>query len=291
VSKKRFFNIVVLVVFIVSATACSGLDFGLHGRDTLKRAKEEGVVTIGFANEKPYAYKDETGKVTGEAVEVARYVFKKMGINKIEPVLVDFGSLIPGLKSGRFDVITAGMYITPTRCKEVVFADPEYKIGEAIAVKKGNPKNLHSYEDIAANPQVRVAVMKGAVEVNYLKKLGVKENQMIIVPDQPSAISALESGRVDTVTMTGPSLRAMMESTGAQDIVEVNDFKQPIVDGKSVLGYGAAAFRKEDKKFRDAFSRELAEMKKSDALLNVLKPFGFTEVNLPDKKADELCKP
>jgi polar amino acid transport system substrate-binding protein len=280
-----------LLVFILSVTACSGLDFGMHGGDTLKRAKEEGVVTIGFANEKPYAYKDETGKVTGEAVEVARYIFKKMGINKIEPVLVDFGSLIPGLKSGRFDVITAGMYITPTRCKEVVFADPEYRIGEAIAVKKGNPKNLHSYEDIVHNPQVKVAVMKGAVEVSYLKKLGVKENQIIIVPDQPSAISALQSGRADAVTMTGPSLRAMMESTGARDIVEVKDFKQPIVDGKSVLGYGAAAFRKEDKKFRDEFSKDLAEMKKSGALLHVLKPFGFTEVNLPDKKADELCRP
>lgn len=290
VSKKRFLNVVILLVFIVSATAC-GLNFGLHGQDTLKRAKEEGVVTIGFANEKPYAYKDETGKVTGEAVEVARSVFKRMGINEIEPVLVDFGSLIPGLKSGRFDVITAGMYITPTRCKEVVFADPEYKIGEAIAVKKGNPKNLHSYKDIAANPKVKVAVMKGAVEVSYLQKSGVKENQIIIVPDQPSAISALESGRVDTITMTGPSLRAMMESTGAQDIEEVKDFKQPIVDEKSVLGYGAAAFRKEDKQFRDAFSRELAEMKKSGALLNVLEPFGFTEENLPDKKAEELCKP
>lgn len=290
-SMKRFLKMVVLLFFIVSVTACSGLDFSVHGPDTLKRAKEEGVVTIGFANEKPYAYKDETGKVTGEAVEVARNIFKKMGINKIEPVLVDFGSLIPGLKSGRFDVITAGMYITPTRCKEVVFANPEYRIGEAIAVKKGNPKNLHSYEDIAANPKVRVAVMKGAVEVSYLKKLGVRDNQIIIVPDQPSAISALEAGRVDTVTMTGPSLRSMMESTGDQNIVEVNDFKQPIVDGKSVLGYGAAVFRKEDKKFRDAFNRELAEMKKSGKLLNVLKPFGFTGVNLPDKTADELCKP
>jgi polar amino acid transport system substrate-binding protein len=291
VSKKSFF-VFVLLVLIVLTTACGGLDFSGHSQDAFKRSKEEGVVTIGFANEKPYAYKDETGKVTGEAVEVARSIFKKMGINKIEPVLVDFGSLIPGLKSGRFDVITAGMYITPARCKEVVFADPEYRIGEAIAVKKGNPKNLHSYEDIAANPQVKVAVMKGAIEVSYLQKLGVKDNQIIIVPDQPSAISALESGRVDTATMTGPSLRAVLESTGAQDIVVVNDFKQPIVDGKSVLGYGAAAFRKEDKKFRDAFNQGLEEMKKSGTLLNVLKPFGFTEDNLPgDKTADELCKP
>ncbi|MBA4494651.1 ectoine/hydroxyectoine ABC transporter substrate-binding protein EhuB [Paenactinomyces guangxiensis] len=282
---------VFVLLLSVSLTACGGLDFGSSMNDTLKRAKEEGVVKVGFANEKPYAYKDESGKVTGEAVEVARTVFENMGINKIEPVLVEFGSLIPGLKSGRFDVITAGMYITPERCKEVAFANPEYTIGEAIAVKKGNPKNLHSYEDIAANPKVKVGVMKGAVEVGYLKKLGVKDNQIVIVPDQPSAISALASGRVDTITMTGPSLRAMIESTGSKNIEEVKDFKEPVIDGKSVRGYGAAAFRKDNEKFRDAFNQELAKMKKSGALLEAIQPFGFNEENLPgDKTAEELCK-
>ncbi|MCI1114069.1 transporter substrate-binding domain-containing protein, partial [Stenotrophomonas maltophilia] len=92
------------------------------------------------------------------------------------------------------DIITAGMYITPERAKEVAFANPEYSIGEALAVKKGNPLKLVSYKDIAANPKAKVAVMSGAIEVEYLEKSGVKKEQMVLVPDQPSAVAALQSG-------------------------------------------------------------------------------------------------
>lgn len=50
--------------------------------------------------------------------------------------LTEFGSLIGGLQAKRFDLITAGMFVNPKRCEAVLFADPEYSIGEAIAVKK-----------------------------------------------------------------------------------------------------------------------------------------------------------
>ena len=37
----------------------------------------------------------------------------------------------------------------------------------------------------------------------------------------------------------------------------VADFQQPVIDGVEVIGYGAAAFRKEDVELRDAFNAEL----------------------------------
>jgi polar amino acid transport system substrate-binding protein len=68
------------------------------------------------------------------------------------------------------------------------------------------------------------------------------------------------------------------------------NFEQPIVEGKSVRGYGATAFRMEDTSFRDAFNAELAKMKQSGELLDILKTFGFTEQELPqDATAAELC--
>ena len=258
---------------------------------TLEKAKREGFVTVGFANEIPYAYSTPDGKLTGEAVEVARAVLKRMGINEMNGVLTEFGSLIPGLKAKRFDIITAGMYITPKRAAEVAFANPEYSIGEAIAVKKGNPKQLRSYKDIAADPSHKIAVMSGAIEIEYLEKTGVKKEQMVLVPDQPSAIAALQAGRADAVTMTGPSLQAVLESVKDPNIERVMDFTQPEIDGKSVRGYGAAAFRKEDEDFVKAYNAELEKLKESGELLEILKPFGFTEQELPgDKTAEELSK-
>lgn len=263
-----------------------------QNENTLEKAQRQGYVSIGFANENPYAYATPDGKLTGEAVEVARVILNNLGIEEMDGFLTEFGSLIPGLQAKRFDIITAGMFINEERSKEVAFANPEYSIGEAIAVAKGNPHNLHSYEDIKDNPEVKVAVMVGAIEIDYLKKVGVADNQIVTVPDQPSAISALQSNRVQAVTMTGPSLQAMLDSTKDPNIERVADFEQPVIDGKSVRGYGAAAFRKEDTAFREAFNAELEKLKESGELLKILEPFGFTEDELPgDMTAEEAAKP
>lgn len=258
---------------------------------TLDKAQRTGSITVGFANERPYAYSTPDGNITGEAVEIARKILSNLGIEQMDGVLTEFGSLIPGLKAERFDLITAGMFITKERSKEVSFANPEYSIGEAIAVAAGNPLNLHSYEDIKANPNAKVAVMVGAIEVGYLEDVGVAESQIVKVPDQPSAISALQSGRVDAITMTGPSLQAMLESAKDTKIERVMDFEQPIIDGVSVRGYGAAVFRHEDDDFREAFNAELKKLKDSGELLEILQRFGFTEQELPgDITTEELLK-
>ena len=92
-----------------------------------------------MANEAPYGYATPDGKLTGEAPEVAKAVLAKMGITQVDGVLTEFGSLIPGLKAGRFDIIAAGMYVNPQRCNEIAFSEPSYGIGQAILVPAGNP--------------------------------------------------------------------------------------------------------------------------------------------------------
>ena len=83
---------------------------------TLEKARQQGYIRVGFANEAPFGYATPDGKLTGEAPEVAKAVLTRMGIAEVDGVLTEFGSLIPGLKAGRFDIIAAGMFITPKRC-------------------------------------------------------------------------------------------------------------------------------------------------------------------------------
>ena len=80
---------------------------------TLEKAKREGYLRVGFANEAPYGFATPDGKLTGESPEVVKAVLKKIGIGEVDGVLTEFGSLIPGLQAGRFDLIAAGMFITP----------------------------------------------------------------------------------------------------------------------------------------------------------------------------------
>jgi polar amino acid transport system substrate-binding protein len=297
---RKFLTSFIAIIMSVSLIGCGSSEdtsgsYGSSGdkpaaeETTLEKVKREGYVTIGFANEIPYAYATPDGKLSGEAVEVARTVLQNMGITEMQGVLTEFGSLIPGLKAKRFDMITAGMYITPERAKEVAFADPEYSIGEGLAVQPGNPLDLHSYQDIIDNPEVKVAVMGGAIEYDYLTKMGISKDQIVIVPDNPAALDAVKSGRADATTMTGPSLQALLDASQDAKVERVMDFEQPVIDGVSVRGYGATAFRPEDQDFVDAFNAELQKLKDSGQLLEIISEFGFTEQELPgDTTAEDL---
>ncbi|WP_106767573.1 ectoine/hydroxyectoine ABC transporter substrate-binding protein EhuB [Paenibacillus faecalis] len=281
---KKAIVLVLCVIMVVSLAACG--DKG----STLEQAIERGYVTVGFANEKPYAYKEASGELTGEAVEIARVILERLGIKEMRGELTEFGSLVAGLQAERFDMITAGMFINPERCSAVLFADPEYSIGEALAVKKGNPLGLGSYADVANDDNAKVAVMTGAVEIGYMEKSGIPSERIIQVPDQASAISALQADRVQAITMTGPSLQAMLDSASDESIERVTDFEQPVIDGESVRSYGATAFRKADTEFQQAYNTELQKMKESGELLEILQQFGFTEEELPgDMTAAALC--
>lgn len=276
---------IMISVILVSLVGCGSTSSSStpapKQETTLEKAKQQGFITVGFANEAPYAYATPEGKLTGEAVEVSRAILQKLGIKEMNGVLTEFGSLIPGLNANRFDMITAGMWINAARAEQVSFANPDYQIGEGIAVKAGNPMNLHSYKDIASNSKVKVGATSGSAEVKELTSAGVADAQIVSVPDQPSALAALQAGRVDVITMSGPALQTVLDTAKDSKIERVTEFTQPVIDGKSIVGYGAAVFRKTDNDFRDAYNKELVEMEKSGELLAIIKPFGFSESNLP----------
>ena len=81
------------------------------------------------------------------------------------------------------------MFINPDRCSAVLFANPEYSIGEAIAVKQGNPLGLGSYEDIANHDQAKVAVMTGAVEIGYMESLAFLRTGLCRSPTRPRPLA------------------------------------------------------------------------------------------------------
>src|SRR5690606_2899360 len=100
------------------------------------------------ANEIPYGYMDLDGKAKGMGPDVAKQVMKQLGIPEIKWVTTNFGSLIPGLRADRYDMVAAEMAVLPQRCKEVLFSEPNSSYGEGLLVAAGNPDNVHTYEDL-----------------------------------------------------------------------------------------------------------------------------------------------
>jgi polar amino acid transport system substrate-binding protein len=253
---------------------------------TLERAKADGFIRIGFANEAPFGYATPDGKLTGEAPEVAKAVLAKMGIPQVDGVLTEFGSLIPGLKAKRFDIIAAGMFINPKRCAEIAFSEPSYGIGQAMLVKKGDPKGIKDYSSIKANPDLKLAVMSGAVEVGYAKDAGIPESQLVMLPDQSSLLQAVQSGRADAASLTALSIADMAKK--GEGVESTTPFGE--VAGKSVKGHGGFGFRKEDKDLYEAFNAELKKFIGSPEHIALVTPLGFGKDYLPNKTTEQLCK-
>jgi polar amino acid transport system substrate-binding protein len=255
-----------------------------HAETTLERIKRTGVVRIGYANEAPFAFTKLDGKVSGESPEIARIIFRKMGIKKVKSVLTEWGALIPGLKANRFDVIAAGMYITPKRAKQVLFTDPHYQLKDTLLVQKGNPKKLHSYADIVKDPALKLAIMAGTAEYQYAIDEGVRKDQILQVPNTIAQFQAVKTKRADAAVGTKLTMKDLARKSRNKLIAIV-----VFIDDPSHIGYGALAFRKDDQDLRDAVNTTLHAWLGSEQHLATVKPFGFDRSNLTDKTAAELA--
>ncbi|WP_435862888.1 ectoine/hydroxyectoine ABC transporter substrate-binding protein EhuB [Streptomyces phaeochromogenes] len=258
---------------------------GKDGGDLLDRLKAQGVVRLGIAGEIPFGYIDKNGKLTGEAPELARVIFKRLGVDSVQPVPTEFGSLIPGLNSQQFDVVAAGMYINAERCEQVIFSDPDYQMLDSFIVRKGNPKNLHDYKDVVES-KAKFATGTGYAEIQYAVDAGYKESDILIVPDQVAGLNAVEAGRVDVFAGTALTTREVVKKSRKTE--STKPFA-PLVDGKPHVDGGGFAFRPTETGLRDAFNVELRKLKESGELFRILQPFGFTKNEMTDMTAKELC--
>ncbi len=171
---------------VQSGVAILALAAGIAGAQalTLDEVKSAGYVQGATANEVPYGYMKEDGSAAGIGPDVAIAVFKKLGLNEVNWTVTPFGTLIPGLKARRFDFAAAEQNISPERCKQVAFSEPNSSYGEGLLVKKGNPKKLTTYADIAKDPSLKVAVVSGANNIDFLRAVGVKDNQIVFIQRQ-----------------------------------------------------------------------------------------------------------
>lgn len=267
------------------AAATDAADSGdSGGGDLLAELQESGTITVGIANEVPYGYQEDDGTVTGEAPEVAKVVLAEMGIDDMEAQVVEFGSLISGLQAGQFDMIAAGMYINAERAEQILFSDPDYCIGESLAVPEGNPLGLSDFESVVNTPEATIAILSGAVEEGYAETAGVPDDQIELYTDVNAQYDDLANGRVDAVTGTSLTIKTQVES---RDGLEMTESFFPLDEnGEEILGCGGFGFRNDNQEFRDAFNEQLNALQEEGALIDVITQFGFAEEDV--ERAQEL---
>lgn len=243
-----------------------------RGDDLLAAGRRAGYLRLGIANEQPFGFMTDDGRPTGQSVEVARAVLAGLGVDEVRGVVTDFPGLIPGLLGGAFDVIAAGIAVTPGRCAQVRFSDPVNCVLQGLAVRGDDDRELGSYDALVAEPGARVGVLVGSVEEGDLAALGLPPERVLALPDPGSLRAALLDGTVDVVALTSVAVRWM--ARGRDGAVRVAGAFA--AHGGSER-FAAFAFRPTDAALAVPFSRDLRRLLRDGTVTELSEPFGFTE--------------
>lgn len=204
----------ILAVVLAVLTIC----FAFVGCSGNKEAEEKKTLTMATNAEfPPYEY-FENNKIVGIDAEVAKAICDKLGYNlKIEHI--EFDSIIPGIKGGKFDFGAAGMTVTPEREKEVSFTT-SYATGiQAIIVTEDS--KIATADDLFKG-DVTIGVQKGTTGDLYCtwdiedKKLGTVERYA----KGADAVMALSSGKVDAVVIDNEPAKVFVEKNEGLKILK-----------------------------------------------------------------------
>lgn len=283
--------VIASIVLAFVLVAVIGIGFQVWRQDdSLAAIQRQGVIRIGYAVENPYAYLNAAGQVTGLDPELARVIANRLGVTNVEWCLTDFGSLIDGLNAEKFDIVAAGMFITPDRQLHVAFSDPTIEVHSGLLVQPGNPHHLHSYLDITRDATARIAVISGSAEDLALKHLGLPARRLLEVPDARSGRMLVDSAQADGLALSAPTLESML----ARQKLSHAQLAQPFLPyGKSAgpcENYVAFAFRKPDRRLRHAWNVQLRQFLGSSDHLRLISRFGLTAADVPGASSRRLSK-
>ncbi|MER8563388.1 transporter substrate-binding domain-containing protein [Mesorhizobium sp. M0578] len=211
-------------------------------------------------------------------------ILKKLGTTKVEPVVTEWGSLIPGLQAGRFDIITGGMFILPERCRSVLFTEPMASGISALLVPKGNPEGLHSYQDVR-DKGLTFVTGAGYDSVKHAQKVGIADDKIMQVAGPAEIVQAVKTGRA--AAAGGLDYLALKNFADKDDSTELADpFTPPVPPG-----YATLAFLPNQQAEVDAFNAVLKDYIGSDEMMASVGKYSYDKAMLPDgTKTAELCK-
>lgn len=244
------------------------------GDGSFERVVKAGTISFGSCNDQPFAFLNpKNGQIEGIDADMLVAIMAKLGIKDRKMVQSEFSGLIPGLLAKRIDVVADAMYITPKRQETIAFSQGWYRYGETLLVKKGNPLNIHSLQDLTKGARAGATV--GTVYMDWLNELTPKGAKAASYAQIADLLQDLRIGRVDAAMLEAPSAGYVLQQNPAMHAAfEIVSDYTPKQTG--VIGSG---FRKEDVDLRQAFDWALSELKKEGKDLEILTKWGLTEPN------------
>ncbi|MDL2237022.1 basic amino acid ABC transporter substrate-binding protein [Christensenellaceae bacterium OttesenSCG-928-K19] len=223
---KKILTVILCALLIATfATACAPKE------DGVSKIKEEGkLVMLTNAEFPPYEYLGANNEVVGIDVNICQAIANEIGV-ELEAVHMDFDGLISALKSGKGDLIAAGMTVDEERMQNVDFSVTYADATQIIIVNKENPK-VTGENDLAGKT---IGVQTGTTGDLYCTD-SIEGADVRRFKSGLEAAMDLKNGRLDAV---------VLDELPAQSIVE-NNTDLALLDMESTDEQYAIAVNKGD---------------------------------------------
>ncbi|MFD2763121.1 ABC transporter substrate-binding protein [Micromonospora eburnea] len=203
----------------VTASADSGL-----AAKVPDAIKADGKIVVGSdTSYAPAEFLDNDGKTAiGFDIELFTAVAAKLGL-KAEFVSADFGAIITGVGSGKYEVGVSSFTINDERKAQANMVS-YYQVGTQWATKKGNPAGV-SIDNACGK---KIAVQKDTVQVEDIEKrskactdAGKPAITIEQFPGQDAATAAVASGKDDAMLADYPvGVYAVTQSNGVLELLD-----------------------------------------------------------------------
>ena len=219
--------------------------------ETKSITANEGVLVMATnATFPPYEYKDGDD-FAGIDVEIAGKIAEKLGL-KLEIQDVEFGSIIGGVQTGKFDIGMAGMTVTDERKQSVNFTNTYAKAKQVVIVKEGSA--IKSLDDLKGDGSMKYGVQQDTTGDIYASDTaengGYGEENVIRYKTGAEAIEALKADKVQAV---------IIDNEPAKSFVEANE-GLTILDGAWVEEEYAIAISKDNEELLNKINAALEEL-------------------------------
>lgn len=166
---------------------------------TIETIKARGVLRWGcdIAGGAPMAFPDpkDPSKLLGFEADIADAIAKELGV-KARVVQTEWGSLVPALERGDYDMAMNGLEIIPERKMRVVMSRPYYVYTLQVVVRK-DEERIRNLADLRGKT---VGTLAGTTSYALLKKTGVADirNYSEVWPFDDVALGRIDAAFIDT---------------------------------------------------------------------------------------------
>ena len=236
-------------------------------------------VIFAYIDEPPFAIPVAGVWPGGCDAELAREVLLIMGVRNARARLVTFAELLDGVAEHRWTFNT-GIFISEERKAHVHFSRPIWGLCDGLMTAHGNAARFQTYEQIAADPSARLAVIKGQIQAETAKRAGIPAARIDIFVTPEQAIDALKAGAVSAYASVAMAHRGLIERRW-DPALAFSDLGSPEFSGRggAAPALGAFSCAKDDPGFADALDDALAQFLGSPAHIELMSRYGFRVKN------------